>query len=118
MEQQWENQQEDRFPGEVVEVYRQPEYREVVETYCAPLPAGMKRQHRPEIKIKQRRQSKTGLWIFLGCLMVAVILAVFAYVFGDRETEQPSPNFRFEFHVGDQELGTSSNETNIAAITR
>ena len=44
MEQQWENEKETRFPGEVVEVYRQPEYREVVETYSAPLPAGMKRQ--------------------------------------------------------------------------
>ena len=110
MEQQWENQREERFPGEVVEVYRQPEYREVVETYCAPLPAGMKRQPRPETNIRQRRRSKTGLWIFLGCLLAAVILAVLAYVFGNRETESPERDFRFEFHVGEPELEISRDE--------
>lgn len=97
MEQQKENQQKDRFPGEVVEVYRQPEYREVVETYSTPLPAGMRRESAKKMDKPRRRRSKTGLWVFLGCFLAAVVLAALSLLFGGKATQKPG--FRFEWHV-------------------
>ena len=57
---------------EVVEVYRQPEYREVVEVYTRPLPESMapKKVPEPPAPIKKRR--KKWPWI----LLVLVLLLV------------------------------------------
>ena len=111
MEQQWENRREERFPGEVVEIYRQPEYREVVEVYSAPLPEGMKRQPMQCAENKSpRRRSKIGLWVFLACLLVAVILAVLSLIFGGRPAPRKIPEFSFEFHAGEKKEETTQDE--------
>ena len=76
MENYGETRREERLPGEVVEVYRQPDPREVVETYVRPLPgvspAGSPAQKPPK---KKRRR---GLWIFLACLAGAALLTAAA----------------------------------------
>ena len=60
---------------EVVEVYRQPERREVVETYTRMLPEAM----RPRTPCPPpRRKSRKGLMVFLLCLAVAAAAAGFA----------------------------------------
>ena len=118
MEQQWENRREERFPGEVVEIYRQPEYREVVEVYSAPLPERMKRQQPTQSTVNEtpRRRSKTGLWIFLACLLVAVILAVLSLVFGGRTSPQKAPEFSFEFHGGEKREETPREEITMPSF--
>lgn len=74
------NEQEDiraeRLPGEIVESYRQPDPREVMEVYTRPLP-GSRRQKRETPPA--RRRKRKGLWIFVGCLSVAVILAAVSF---------------------------------------
>lgn len=61
-----------RLPGEVVEVYRQKEHREVVEVYTRPLPSAL--APRPVLTLPKKR-SKKGLWIFLTCLAVVALLS-------------------------------------------
>lgn len=66
----------ERFPGEIVEEYRQPEVGEIVETYTRPLPwlttgTGMQ-------KTVFKKNRKRGLWIFLGCFAAVLLLAVSA----------------------------------------
>ena len=63
---------EERDTREIVEVYRQPEPMEVVEVYSRPLPGYAQQTPEPPAK----RKSRKGLWIFLGCLAVVVLLAV------------------------------------------
>ena len=65
------------FGREIVETYRQPERREVVEVYSRPLPG---REAKPaEVpEGMNRRRRKKGLLIFLICLAVVVILAAAA----------------------------------------
>lgn len=70
-----ELRQEARFPGEVVEIYRQPDTREVVETYIRPMPGVPRAVVGPP---KKRR--KIGLWIFLTCIAAVVLLAIGARV--------------------------------------
>ena len=63
------------IPGEVVETYRQPEGREVVETYVRPLPG------RPgAAPPRPRKRGKKGLWIFLACFAAVAVLAAGAWV--------------------------------------
>ena len=64
----------ERLPGEVVETYRRPDPREVVEVYTRPLP-GTRRPEQPKAKPKKHK----GVWIFAGCLCVAVVLATAAF---------------------------------------
>ena len=69
---------EERLPGEVVEVYRQPERREVVETYSRPLPERLLPPEPP--RRPDRKKRKRGLWIFLALLLVLALLAVSAWL--------------------------------------
>ena len=63
---------EERFPGEIVETYRQKEYREVVERYVRPLPVRMcSRQVQPVSRPRSRRR----MWIFLACFGVVILLS-------------------------------------------
>ena len=55
-------------PEEGVETYRQPVPGEVVERYSRPLPGRMT----PPPPAERRKKRRTGLWIFLICLTVAV----------------------------------------------
>ena len=68
----------ERLPGEVVETYRRPDPREVVEVYTRPLP-GVPRAKRQEAPPAKRKKWK-GLWIFMGCLCVVVVLAAVSLV--------------------------------------
>ena len=92
-----------RLPGEVVETYSRPDPREVVEVYTRPLP-GIPRQKAaaPPAGKKKRK----GLWIFMGCLAVAVALSVTAFAwrqlrnFGRDRFGQYSP-YEVETEPGD-----------------
>ena len=64
-----------RLPGEVVETYRPPEYREVVGVYTRPLPGSMC----PPPREEPPRRRKKGLWIFLLCAVVVCALAAAAF---------------------------------------
>ena len=64
-----------RLPGEVVEVYRPKEYREVVEVYARPLPEAM--CPRPVLEYAPpKKRRKRGLWIALICLTLLAILGL------------------------------------------
>lgn len=80
------NQHSARLPGEVVEYYRQPETREVVEYYVQsrPIPG---RQQNPGAKARKR--SRTGLWIFLICFAILAGLAALAYFWPEKTTAPP-----------------------------
>jgi len=114
---QWSenNRQDGRFPGEVVEVYRQPDYREVVEVYSASLPRVM----RPEaaqtaVTPEKRRRKKKGLYIFLGCLLAVVVLAVLSMLIGGGEKgENPRENGGFEWYYEEFRGGTGSGEITL-----
>ncbi|MDD3347452.1 trypsin-like peptidase domain-containing protein [Oscillibacter sp.] len=64
-----ENRTDRHSPEEIVETYRPREYREVVEVYTRPLPG------RKKPALPMRRRGRKGLWIFLGCFVVAAALA-------------------------------------------
>ena len=68
---------EERDPREIVETYCPPT-REVVETYVhsRPLPG-----HKPAAK--SRFRGRTGLWIFLACVLLAAGLSALAWLWGD-----------------------------------
>ena len=75
-----DEQEMNRLPGEVVEVYRQPLSGEVVELYSRPLPGASRQAAKPSPPPEQakKRHSKKGLWIFLGCFALAAALAAAA----------------------------------------
>ena len=74
-----EREENQRLPGEVVETYCRPDPREVVEVYTRPLP-GVRRTKPQETPISVRWKKRKGLWIFIGCLCVAVALAAVSLV--------------------------------------
>ena len=74
-----EREENRRLPGEVVETYCRPDPREVVEVYTRPLP-GVRRAKPQEAPTPVRPKKRKGLWIFMGCLCVAVVLAAVALV--------------------------------------
>ena len=81
---------EERDTREIVEVYRQPGPREVVEVYSRPLPG----TEPPGPKPPAKRKSRKGLWLFLACLAVVVLLAVAGRLLTDRLA--PSADDQFE----------------------
>ena len=91
-----------RLPGEVVETYSRPDPREVVEVYTRPLPGIPRQKAAPPDGQKKRK----GLWIFMGCLAVAVALSVTAFAwrqlrnFGRDRFGQYSP-YEVETEPGD-----------------
>ena len=92
-----------RLPGEVVETYSRPDPREVVEVYTRPLPGIPRQKAAPPPAGKKKRK---GLWIFMGCLAVAVALSVTAFAwrqlrnFGRDRFGQYSP-YEVETEPGD-----------------
>lgn len=90
-------------PQEVVEVYRQPEPQEVVEVYSRPLPwlesAQTAQPARPAPAEPFRpRRKRLGLWIFLGCFALTVVLAVLAMLLRPERTPRPDDDPFFEWH--------------------
>ena len=91
-----------RLPSEVVETYSRPDPREVVEVYTRPLPGILRQKAAPPAGKKKRK----GLWIFMGCLAVAVALSVTAFAwrqlrnFGRDRFGQYSP-YEVETEPGD-----------------
>lgn len=71
------------FGQEIVEIYRQPEYREVVEVYSRPLP-GYRKERKEELPAPRRNRRK-GVIIFLICFVLAVLMAVGAAVLAQRK---------------------------------
>ena len=92
-----------RLPSEVVETYSRPDPREVVEVYTRPLPGILRQKAAPPPAGKKKRK---GLWIFMGCLAVAVALSVTAFAwrqlrnFGRDRFGQYSP-YEVETEPGD-----------------
>lgn len=99
-----------RLPGEIVEVYRQPDPREVVEHYCRPLPETYSaRQAASPLELwdipipapvadraARRRRRRRGLWVFTAC--VALLVAMTAAI---RIWEERNRSFRDSFeHYG------------------
>ena len=74
-----EHEENRRLPGEVVETYRRPAPREVVEVYTRPLP-GVRQAKQQAAPPPVRRKKRKSLWIFVGCLCVAAVLAAAALV--------------------------------------
>ena len=74
-----EHEENQRLPGEVVETYRRPDPREVVEVYTRPLP-GVRQAKQQAAPPPVRRKKRKSLWIFVGCLCVAAVLAAAALV--------------------------------------
>ena len=64
------------FGREIVETYRQPDRREVVEVYSRPLPGQETEQAGAPAGSPRRKKRKKGLVIFLVCFAAAVALAV------------------------------------------
>lgn len=87
------------LPGEVVETYRQPDPREVVEVYTRPLP-GVYLPKRQESPLPAKRKKRKGLWIFMGCLCVALVLAVAAFVLSWAQNRAHDRD-RFEEYYGE-----------------
>ena len=93
-----------RLPNEVVETYRRQDPREVVEVYTRPLP-GLKEEPAPP-----RKRSRRGLWIFLACFGLALILAGAAWGLGrvaGRIWTQPFEKYAPEPVRGETETGVS-----------
>ena len=76
------------FGREIVETYRQPDHREVVEVYSRPLPgAGTASAEEPAV----RKKRKKGLWIFLICFALVLVAAVAAFLsHWNRERNRPA----------------------------
>ena len=65
-----------RLPGEVVEVYRPKEYREVVEVYTRPLPEAMCPRPVMDYAPAPKKRRKRGLLIALVCLTLMAVLGL------------------------------------------
>ena len=85
---------EERLPGEVVEVYRQSDRREVVETYSRPLPGRRPSEPRTPVKRKHR---KRGLWIFLACFVVLAALSAGVWLWSSQKQEAPWDGFDYYY---------------------
>ena len=96
MDEQNLNTAAERLPGEVVEIYRRGP-KEVVETYSRPLPGFGAEPPKPP-----RKRRKTGLWVFLGCLAAAALLALGAWYLGLRDSESRRQD-QFEYDYDDQQ---------------
>ena len=70
------------FGQEIVEVYRQPECREVVEVYSRPLPGYQKEW---EGLPAPRRNRRKGIIVFLICFVLVVLMAVGAALLAQRK---------------------------------
>lgn len=101
-----------RVFGEVVETYRQPGPREVVEIYSRPLPgaAGKRRPAPPPPPKKPEKKAKTGLWIFLACAAVTACLALALTYLTRWNAVQPSggegwegPYYHGPYHDADED---------------
>lgn len=104
MEERNENCREARLPNEVVEIYRHPQPQEVVETYVRPLPPGHPAAA-PAAAVqtprKRRKAGRKGLWIFLVCFTILLMLvAVAALVYELMEDEDRDPPEE-EFYHGE-----------------
>lgn len=102
----WNEQQTQRLPGEVVEVYRRNDPREVVETYSRPLPGRVDTAAAPEALPVKKKKSRKGLWIFLACLLVLSLISaagIFLY-----EWILPSISFHGEYYFGPHDAYHSS----------
>lgn len=111
MEERSETSREERIPGEVVEIYRQPDIREVVEMYIRPLPGVASTGKAAEAPAKPQKRKRLGLWIFLACVAVAVVLAVGARILDGmfaREKRDP-----FEWYYEEYESDDISTEITI-----
>ena len=85
---------EERLPGEVVEVYRRPDHREVVEVYSRPLPGYRAPVSQPPVGKKRR---KRGLWIFLACFAVLSALAAGAWLWSSQKQEASWDGFDYYY---------------------
>lgn len=111
MEERSETSREERIPGEVVEIYRQPDIREVVEMYIRPLPGVPSTAKAAEASAKPKGRKRLGLWIFLTCVAVVVVLAVGARVLdGMSAREKHDP---FEWYYDEYEMDDVPTEITI-----
>jgi len=82
------------LPNEVVEVFRQKDYREVVEVYTRPLPWLAAPTPKFAEQPQQRKRSKKGLVIFLVCFTLVVVLSAAGWLFSRLwAPESASPYF-------------------------
>lgn len=111
MEECSETSREERIPGEVVEIYRQPDIREVVEMYIRPLPGVPSTAKAAKASAKPKGRKRLGLWIFLACVAVVVVLAVGARVLdGMSAREKHDP---FEWYYDEYEMDDVPTEITI-----
>lgn len=93
-----ENQNENRYPNEVVEVYRHPRPQEIVLEYRRPRAESPAQPAAPAADKPRKRRGK-GLVIFLILLGVTAVLAVLAVVLQPRQREpEPPKRDGFEWH--------------------
>lgn len=69
--------QEGQLPGEVVETYRRRYAKEVVETYVRTMPGVT-----PTASVLPQKRSRRGLWIFLGCVLLIILLTAGVWIAG------------------------------------
>ncbi|MDY5612232.1 S1C family serine protease [Dysosmobacter sp.] len=100
---------EERDTREIVEVYRRPDPREVVEVYSRPLPGSEQPAPAPV-----KRKSRKGLWIFLACLAVIVLLAVAGRLLAGWLA--PPADDRFEWDPAEERKTENSGGITIPAI--
>ena len=98
-----------RIPEEVVETYRQPVPGEVVERYSRPLPGRMA----PPPPAVPRKKRRTGLWVFLICLAVALGIGAGLWIWEAFFTEDPSDPFEYYYDFGLEEESSASEEITI-----
>ena len=93
---------EKRFPAEVVETYRQPQWNEVVKTYARPLPRRMVPQEPEQVEEvpARRRDRRKGVWIFLACLLVIAVAAGAAWLW---DRSQAPRRDGFDYYYDERE---------------
>lgn len=96
-------------PEEVVETYRQPVPGEVVERYSRPLPGRMT----PPPPAGRRKKRRTGLWIFLICLTVAVGIGAGLWIWDIFFADDPKDPFEYDYDFGWEEDASASQEITI-----
>lgn len=86
------------FVREIVETYRQPDRREVVEVYSRPLPGYRAEQVAPPV---QRKNRKKGIIIFLICFVVVLLMAVGAAFLAHRDRDRDQNNGQEDAAAGE-----------------